>query len=76
MARLLLLIDLKNNSSWVIYKLPGGIKLEDTMKNKEKLKLEEIKVLSFVTTLDNNEQKNALAGMNRGLDLTSLRLFC
>ncbi|MCU0286979.1 MAG: pinensin family lanthipeptide [Acidobacteria bacterium] len=46
------------------------------MKNKEKLKLEEIKVLSFVTTLDNNEQKNALAGMNRGLDLTSLRLFC
>ena len=46
------------------------------MKNEKNLKLEEIKVESFITRLNSEEQKAVQGGMNEGLGTTNVRVFC
>ena len=45
-------------------------------KEEKKVTLEEVKVQSFITALDNDEQKVVKGGEEFELGTTSIRIFC
>lgn len=46
------------------------------MKNEKNLKLDEIRVESFITALNSEEQEAVRGGMDEGLGTTNVRVFC
>lgn len=46
------------------------------MKNEKKLSLQEIKVESFITALNIDEQEAVKGGSNAELGTTAVRVFC
>lgn len=50
--------------------------MEDKMNNEKKLKLEGLKVESFITSLNNDEQKAVKGGINAEQGTTAVRVFC
>jgi hypothetical protein len=46
------------------------------MKRERKMSLEEIKIESFITTLDSEKQKEIRGGSRPGEGTTSLPIFC